>query len=213
MNTILFLLKKTKFCGLVNKPPKCGSLQNSLDADTLNVLLIYGTRWGGTEKVAQTIAKTLKEEGNSVNVLDAKKSPENIASYDLVIVGSGLRADKWTKESVEFIEKNAAALKTKKTALFVSCSMADRKDAKRETAKTKYLDQTAEQYGLKPIALGYFGGLMDFSYSHGLFVDFLVRFNRRKLRKNGLDTAAVYDTRDWAAIESWGHEVAKLAIS
>jgi len=53
---------------------------------------------------------------------------------------------------------------------------------------------------------------MDFSYSHGLFVDFLVRFNRRKLRKGGLDTAAVYDTRDWAAIERWGHEVAKLAL-
>ena len=41
---------------------------------------------------------------------------------------------------------------------------------------------------------------------------FLVRFNRRKLRKGGLDTAAVYDTRDWTAIESWGHEVAKLAL-
>ena len=74
----------------------------------MNVLLIYGTRWGGTEKVAQTIAKAIEQEGNSVDVFDAKKSPENIDSYDLVIVGSGLRADKWTKESVEFIEKNAA---------------------------------------------------------------------------------------------------------
>ena len=178
----------------------------------LNVLVLYGTRWGGTEKVAQTIAKALKEEGNSVDVFDAKKSPQTIESYDLVIVGSGLRADKWTKESLDFLEKNKAVLQTKKTALFVSCSMADRKDAKRETAKTRYLDQTAEQYGLKPLAYGYFGGLMDFSYSHGLFVDFLVRFNRRKLRKGGLDTAAVYDTRDWTAIESWGHEVAKLAL-
>jgi menaquinone-dependent protoporphyrinogen oxidase len=178
----------------------------------LNVLVLYGTRWGGTEKVAQTIAKALKEEENSVDVFDAKKSPQTIESYDLVIVGSGLRADKWTKESLDFLEKNKAVLQTKKTALFVSCSMADRKDAKRETAKTRYLDQTAEQYTLKPLAYGYFGGLMDFSYSHGLFVDFLVRFNRRKLRKGGLDTAAVYDTRDWTAIESWGHEVAKLAL-
>lgn len=178
----------------------------------LNVLVLYGSRWGGTEKVAQTIADAIKKEGNSVDVFDAKKSPQTIDTYDLVIVGSGLRADKWTKESLEFLEKNAATLKNKKTALFVSCSMADRKDAKRETAKTRYLDQTAEQYGLKSLAYGYFGGLMDFRYSHGLFVDFLVRFNRRKLRKGGLDTAAVYDTRDWVAIESWGHEIAKLAL-
>jgi menaquinone-dependent protoporphyrinogen oxidase len=179
----------------------------------LNVLLIYGTRWGGTEKVAHTIAKAIEQEGNSVDVFDAKKSPQPIDTYDLFVVGSGLRADKWTKESLEFLDKNKEVLKTKKIALFVSCSMADRKDAKRETAKTRYLDQTAEQYGLKPIALGYFGGLMDFSYSHGLFVDFLVRFNRKKLRKNGLDTTAIYDTRDLKTIENWGHETAKLALS
>jgi menaquinone-dependent protoporphyrinogen oxidase len=184
-----------------------------LDADTLNVLLIYGTRWGGTEKVAQTIAKAIEQAGNSVDVVDAKKSPENIDSYDLVIVGSGLRADKWTKESLEFMEKNAATLKTKKTALFVSCSMADRKDAGYDKGKKRYLNDIAAQYSLTPVAYGYFGGLMDFSYSHGLFVDILVRVNRRKLRKGGLNTAAVHDTRDWAAIESWGHEIAKLALS
>jgi len=178
----------------------------------LNALIVYGTRWGGTEKVAQTIGKALTEEGFLVDVVDAKKAPTNLDNYNFVLVGSGMRADKWTKESIEFIEKNATALKTKKTALFVSCSMADRKDALREKAKTDYLDKTAEQYGLKPLAYGYFGGLMDFSYSHGLFVDFLVRFNRRKLRKGGLDTASVYDTRDWAAITTWGHEVAKLAL-
>ena len=177
----------------------------------MNALLVYGTRWGGTEKVAQTIAKALRDEGIQVDVVDAKKAPQNIDTYDFFIVGSGMRADKWTKESLEFLEKNAVILKTKKTALFVSCSMVDRKDALREKAKTDYLDKTAEQYGLSPLSYGYFGGLMDFSYSHGLFVDFLVRFNRRKLRKGGLDTASVYDTRDWSAIEAWGHEVAKLA--
>ena len=101
----------------------------------LNVLVLYGTRWGGTEKVAQTIAKALKEEGNSVDVVDAKKAPKQLTSYDLVFVGSGIRADKWTKESVDFLEKNEAVLQTKKTALFVSCSMADRKDASEKQQK------------------------------------------------------------------------------
>jgi menaquinone-dependent protoporphyrinogen IX oxidase len=124
-----------------------------------------------------------------------------------------MRADKWTKESLQFLEKNTITLKTKKTALFVSCSMADRKDGGYNKGKKRYLDDTAEKYDLTPISLGYFGGLMDFSYSHGLLVDVLVRVNRRNLRKNGLDTAKVHDTRDWKAIEAWGHEVAKLALN
>jgi menaquinone-dependent protoporphyrinogen oxidase len=178
----------------------------------MKALVVYGTRWGGTVDVAQTIGKALSAGGFSVDVIDAKKNPQAIESYDLILVGSGLRADKWTKEALSFLETNALALKTKKTALFVSCSMADRKDAGYEKGKKRYLDDVAAQYGLAPISLGYFGGLMDFSYSHGLLVDIIVRVNRRNLRKNGLDTAKVHDTRDWAAIETWVRETTKLAV-
>ena len=56
----------------------------------MNVLVLYGTRWSGTEKVAETIGKALQDEGNTVEVIDAKEAPENIDSYDLILVGSGL---------------------------------------------------------------------------------------------------------------------------
>jgi menaquinone-dependent protoporphyrinogen oxidase len=179
----------------------------------MNVLLIYGTRWGSTVEVAEKIGATLKDEGCTVDVVDAKRSPQNIDSYDLIIVGSGMRADKWTKETLDFLEKNAVSLRAKKTALFVSGQMADGGKESREKAKKLYLEKTAEQFGLKPIGLGLFGGFLDFSKSHGLFVDVLVRVNRKKLRKNGLDTTKVKDTRDWSSIDAWAHEIAKTAAS
>ncbi len=175
----------------------------------MKALVLYGSRWGGTVGVAKKIGQVLKEEGYSVDVVDAKQSPQNVDSYDLVIVGSGIRADKWTKETLNFMEKNAGYLRTKKTALFVSCQMADRNDEAREKAKNMYLEKTAEQYGLKPVEFGFFGGFLDFSKSHGLFVDVLVRVNRNSLRKNGLDTHKVRDTRDWTFIEAWARKVAK----
>ena len=146
----------------------------------MKALLIYGTRWGSTIKVAEKIGATLKAEGYCVDVVDAKQSPQNVDSYDLVIVGSGIRADKWTQETLNFIGKNAEALKTKKTALFVSCQMAGGKNGSQEKAKKLYLEKTAEQFGLKPVGFGLFGGFLDFSKSHGLFVDILVRVNRKE---------------------------------
>ena len=89
--------------------------------------------------------------------------------------------------------------------------MADREN-ERDKAKTMYLEKIAEKYGLKPISLALFGAYMDFHKSHGLFVDILVRFNRKSLRKNGLDTSKIYDTRDWTTIEAWAHEVSKSAF-
>ncbi len=177
----------------------------------MNVLVIYGTRWGSTVKVAEKIGEVLKEEGCAVNVVDAKRSPQNVDSYDLIVVGSGMRADKWTNETLNFMEKNAVSLRAKKTALFVSGQMADGGKESREKAKKLYLEKTAEKFGLKPFGLGLFGGFLDFSKSHGLFVDVLVRVNRKKLRKNGLDTTKVKDTRDWSSIEAWAREIAKAA--
>jgi menaquinone-dependent protoporphyrinogen IX oxidase len=115
-----------------------------------------------------------------------------------------MRADKWTKEPLIFLEKNATLLQNKKTALFVSCQMADREEPEiRDKARKQYLQDTAERYALKPIAYGFFGGFIDFSQSHGLIVDVMVRVNRKSLRKNGLDTTKIHDTCDWNTIETW----------
>ncbi len=178
----------------------------------MKALVLYGSRWGGTVAVAEEIGKTLIKEGFNIDVADAKKPPENLDTYELFIIGSGMRADKWTKETLSFMEKNAALLKSKKTALFVSCQMADRVEPEvREKAKKQYLTDIAEQYGLKPISFGFFGGFLDFKHSHGLIVDIMVRVNKKSLRKNGLDTTKVHDTRDWNIIDSWACETATKA--
>ena len=178
----------------------------------MKVLVVYGTRWGGTVNIAEKIGQTIKDQGYNVDVVNAKKRPPNVDLYNLIVVGSGIRADKWTKETIAFLEKNAGLLATKKTALFVSCQMADGGKDAQDKAKKLYLEKTAEQYRLKPVALGFFGGFLDFSKSHGLFVDILIRVNRNSLRKNGLDTTRVRDTRDWQSIEAWAREVAKKSL-
>ena len=187
-----------------NKP---GKLRNNMKA-----LVIYGTGWGGTVSVAEKIGEVLKQEGYSVDVVDAKKSPKKIISYDLFIVGSGIRADKWTKETMNFLEENADFLRQKKTALFVCCQMADREKEAKDKAKILYLEKIAEKYGLKPISFVLFGGFLDFQRSHGLLVDIIVRVNKTNLRKNGLDTSKIYDKRNWNNIEAWARQIAQSCI-
>jgi menaquinone-dependent protoporphyrinogen IX oxidase len=177
----------------------------------MKALVVYGTRWGGTVRVAQKVGEVLQEEGCAVDVVDARGNVPDAGGYDLVVVGSGVRADKWTKETLRFLEDNADTLRGKKTALFVSCQMADREGEAREKAERAYLWSVAERYGLQPISCGFFGGFLDFSKSHGLLVDIIVRVNRRNLRRNGLDTSKIYDTRDWRSIAAWGREVAEKA--
>jgi menaquinone-dependent protoporphyrinogen IX oxidase len=179
----------------------------------MKALVVYGTRWGGTVGVAEKIREAIDESGLSevTDMVEASNKEIDIGRYDLVIVGSGIRADKWTKSASTFLDRNADELRTKKTALFVSCQMADREEEAREVAKKKYLLSIADEYRLKPIAFGFFGGYVDFKKSHGIVVDVIVRVNRKKLLSRGLDIRKVHDTRDWKCIGKWATEVAETA--
>ena len=170
----------------------------------MKTLVVYGTRWGGTVDVAERIAGSFRAAGWLADSVDARDNLASIADYDLVVVGSGIRADEWTKETLAFLAKNSETLREKKTALFVSCSMAERTecDAK-QNARETYLQRVADRFGLKPVSLGFFGGYMNMKQSHGFLADFIVRINGRSLRRHGLDTAGITDKRDWAAIDAW----------
>lgn len=178
----------------------------------LRALVVYGTRWGGTTDVALKIGDSLKAAAFTVDVSEAGCKPLDISKYSLVVVGSGIRADHWTKTTLRFLEKNADALRDRKTALFVSCQMADREEEARHKAQKKYLFDVAAKYGLTPIAFGLFGGVVNFKKSHGIVVDIIVRVNRKKLLARGLDIRKVYDTRDWGRIRVWASEVSKAVL-
>ena len=178
----------------------------------MKALVVYGTRWGGTVSVAEKIGDSLRKANYAVDVVDAKKNTLTVDPYDLIVVGSGVRADKWTKETLRFLKENANVLSGKRTALFVSCLMAYReKEEAQEKARRKYLVAIAEEYGLSPLSYGFFGGYADFTKSHGLLVDIIVRVNRKNLLKNGLDIRKVLNTRDWSRIGTWARELARAA--
>ncbi len=184
---------------------------NKLRGLQVKALIIYGSRWGGTAEIAEKIGETLAQESFDVDVVNAKKKKPPLDPYDLIIVGSGIRADKWTKQAINFLKKNAEVLRKKKIALFVSCQMADQEQQVSEKAKSLYLQRTVKTFDLRPLSLGFFGGFLDFRKTHGLFVDILVRINRKSLKNNGLDISKVYDKRDWRSIEIWARSLAKAA--
>jgi menaquinone-dependent protoporphyrinogen IX oxidase len=92
----------------------------------MKALVVYGTRYGTAEEIAQEIARIIREEGTEVDLKDAKDSKKlDVTPYDLIIIGSGIKMGKWTKQSLKFLKKNKDILKDRKVALFVSCGAAN----------------------------------------------------------------------------------------
>ena len=181
-----------------------------IEVNKMKGLVVYGTRYGTAKEIAEEISRTLEDENVDVKLFNAKEIRDHdISTYDLVVVGSGIKMGKWTKESKNFLKKNQNILSNKKIALFVSCGAANTEKSKAE-GQEKYLDNVSEEYLTnKPIATGLFGGVYDPDANNGLMFKFVNRFIKKEMKKEGKDPNQRVDYRNWDEIRDWSKNLIK----
>ncbi len=183
----------------------------------MKALIVYGTRYGATASTSEEIAKVLQSEGLDVKVVNAKEEKiKDISPYDLVIVGSGMQFGRWTGEAEDFLKKFQKELAQKKVALFISTmkTVTEREGKTEELEKTRKmeLEDKVTKYNLKPISLGFFGGVLDFNKMN-IITRKTVGFLKPQLAKDGFKESppGVYELRDWEEIRGWAKELAAKA--
>jgi len=179
----------------------------------LKALIAYGTRYGATAGTSEEIAKTLTEEGFDTRTVNLKEEKiRDISDYDLIIVGSGMGNCRWTSEAEDFLKNFRREFEGKKLALFVSTMITffEREGKTDDVAKTRKvaLEDKVAKYGLKPIATGLFGGVIDYN-KMGFIARKGMEFFKPQLEKGGFKKVApdVYDLRDWDEIRNWAKEL------
>jgi menaquinone-dependent protoporphyrinogen IX oxidase len=133
----------------------------------------------------------------------------------LVAVGSGIVCNRWVNEVEDFLKKFRKELAHKKLALFVSSvtPIAEKEGNIEEVAKTRKaaLEDKVSKYGLKPITMGLFGGIIDFNRMGFLTRKGMEAAFKLPLQKHGFKETkpGAYDLHDWDEIRSWAKELAK----
>ncbi|MFW9996550.1 MAG: flavodoxin domain-containing protein [Candidatus Odinarchaeota archaeon] len=182
-----------------------------------NALIVYATRYGATEGSAKEIARILKSEGFDVKLVNVKKEKiQNISEYDLVIIGSGIRVDRWIKETEGFLKSFKQELVKKKVALFVSSgtqAIIEYVGTPEEIgrARRKYLEEKAAKYDLQPISMRVFGGIWDYN-SMPFWSKKAMQRQKEKINDAGIKEtkSGVYDTRNWEDVRYWAKELVEL---
>ena len=132
------------------------------------ILIAYGSRYGCTEEVSKEIGKALEKEGLNVSLvnLELSKNVPDLKNFDGILVGSGIKISKWTKETDNFLKKNKGSLKSKILGLY-TCSGLAMEDA--DKAKKTYIEDKMEKLGIDAQLFDVFPGksiLSDFDLSN-----------------------------------------------
>ncbi|MFN2225008.1 MAG: flavodoxin domain-containing protein [Anaerolineae bacterium] len=165
------------------------------------VLVAYGSKYGSTAEIADAIGQVLREAGFDADVRSAE-TVQDLASYQAVVLGSGVYAGMWRKEAAEFLEAHQAELAERPVWLF-SSGPSGKGDP------VELLDGWRFPDAQKPIADRI--SPRDMAVFHG-------NIDRDKLNlAEKLIVKAVKgefgDFRDWEAIHSWASGVASALSS
>lgn len=70
----------------------------------MNALIIYDSKFGNTEKIAETIAEKLSSYGQAKTVLADKADPQELNDTEILIIGSPTQAWRPTEPVQSFIK-------------------------------------------------------------------------------------------------------------
>jgi len=160
-----------------------------------SVLVAYGTTNGSTAEIAETVAKVLRKDGLTVDVLPAR-SVASVASYEAVVVGGGVYAGRWQKDARRFLRHHRRALAGRPLWMFSSGPL-DASASERDIPPVPRVQKAMTSLRARGHAT--FGGCLE-EGARGWIAGMILRGG-----KGG-------DFRDFTAVEEWAaHIGAELA--
>lgn len=86
----------------------------------MKALVVYGSKYGGTDGLAHMVGDALGAAGLNVTVRPAGARSTYVAAYDVVVVGGGVYVGRWHKDARRFVRRNRDVLRTRQVWLFSS---------------------------------------------------------------------------------------------
>ncbi len=184
------------------------------------VLVVYATREGQTQRIAEHIGDLLRCEGLWFEVVNAAQFPPQLvlANYEAVIVGASLHKGTFETEIEEFATRHCRELSAMPT-MFLSVSLAQvavddpnggsRKRAESEGHIRKTMEDLFAKTGWRPSRTLPVAGALRYT-KYGLLTRFLMK-RASALAGRPTDTSRDYEFTNWAKLDdSVGEFVASL---
>lgn len=172
------------------------------------VLVIYGTSYGQTEKIAVRIAAGLQRRGFSIELVNAATNRPSLPleQYAGVVVGSSIIARGHQPAIKDFIRDHVATLNRVPSAFFQVSASAGSGSAHARMAAQQILDDFVAQQGWTPILSASLAGAINYTRYNLL----LKWYMKKASAKNGgsTDTSRDHEYTDWAEVERFAMALA-----
>ena len=169
------------------------------------VLIVYGTAYGQTERIVRRIRAELARQNHTVSIFKGDEIPADLdlGKYQGFIIAASVIRNQHQRYMRNFVRRHAPLLSRVPTA-FVSVSGA----AQASPAQAgEYVEAFLHETGLHPAFIQSFAGAMAYT-RYGFFLRWVTRLVSG-LRGGPTDTSRDHDMTDWEAVDRFANEIAE----
>lgn len=122
----------------------------------MKTLIVYATKYGGTRRCAEDLAKKLPGGADTLRI--TKRLRADLSKYDTVVIGTSVYMGKPRKELRAFVKRHMGALLEKRTGLYMCCMQ----DAKK-TVEDQFAIAFPQALRRHAFAMALLGGSVDYA--------------------------------------------------
>lgn len=177
------------------------------------ILVLYGSRYGQTAKIARHMASLLGAWGHSVTVLPVEEASPglHLAEYGGVIIGSPVLYGHHLESVDRYIRKNRRSLARVPSAFFsVSGSAGSVRDRDRVTAR-RIMKEFLAAAEWHPALTDIIGGAMNFT-QYGPVLRWMMRHLSRR-RGGPTDTSRDHELTDWGQVRQFAATFSTMTVN
>lgn len=174
------------------------------------ILVVYGTKYGQTEKIARYIGDRLLESRRAVTLMNGDAVPREffLGPFDGVIVGASIILGKHQRSIRSFVREHRDLLNSLPSAFFsVSGSAASKSETGRKEAE-RMLAAFLNETGWRPRLTQTIGGAMAFRRYNPL-LRWVMKWISSK-EGGPVDTSRDHELTDWTQVDRFVEDLLAL---
>ena len=174
------------------------------------ILMIYGTAYGQTERIAREIAGVLREAAHAVNLVQGDRLPAGspIDEYDGVVVAASVLFGRHQRYIRAFVREHLARLNAVPSGFVSVCGAMAGSNPEAAHMADGYLRKFLATTGWRPtLTKSFAGGLPYTRYSP--WIRWMMKMISRQTGRP-TDTSRDYDFTDWSDVREFARQLAGL---
>jgi menaquinone-dependent protoporphyrinogen oxidase len=177
---------------------------------TCQILIVFGSAYGQTAKIASRINELLATGGLSVTLINADVARSvDLTEFDGVIVGSSVITGKHRRSVRRFVESHLETLNRLPSAFFSVSGSAGSADAGQQARARSVMEQFLSATGWSPDLMTTFGGALAYTQYSPLIRWIMKRIARAE--GGPTDTSRDHELTNWEDVDEFAQRFARVA--